>query len=186
MRRVFLVRSCIILFISVLVYGCAYTKIQTDWRDPSFSSTFKKVLIICVVQDPLVRTTLESDLAAQFTNRGIKAVESNTIASLMEVDRERVIRKVREIDADGVLLVRPVGHTETISESNDLSNAVFDAPPSALIAENYRVKVDLFETVRGKVVWEALSDTLIGGAWMDTLNNFAKVMGAKLIERGLI
>jgi hypothetical protein len=179
--------SFTLLSVSLVISGCVSTTIQTDWKDPSFRSTFKKVLVICNVKDPLIRTTLEEDLAAQFTSRGIEAVQSNTIfASLRDVDREMVKRKVRAIDADGVLLIRPVDHKINPYDSYDGWDVYTDAPDQTLIAEIYRVQVSLFETVKGKVVWRALSDTIVGGAWMNTVKEFARVMGAKLIERGLI
>lgn len=187
MLGVFRVISCMGILAIMMVTGCISTTIQTDWRDPGFNGKFKKVLVICIVKDPNVRTTLESDLATQFTKRGIEAVESNALfPSMIDVDRDMVIRKVRSINADGVLLIRPINHTETIYESYSLSSAVFDFSDQSLSAETFRVKVSLFESAQGKVVWQAISDTMVGGAWMDTLKKFAEVMGVKLIERKLI
>jgi len=187
MLRVFRIISCMGILATMMVTGCVSTTIQTDWRDPGFNGTFKKVLVICIVKDPNVRTTLESDLAAQFTKRGIDAVESNALfPSVRDIDREMVIRKVRAIDADGVLLIRPIGHSETVYESYSLSSAVFNVSDQSLSAETFRVKVSLFESAQGKVVWQAISDTMVGGAWMDTVRKFAEVMGVKLIERKLI
>jgi len=167
--------------------GCVSTSIQTDWKDPGFKGAFKKVLIICNLKDPLVRTTLEGDLATQFTNRGVVAVQSNTLfESLRDTDREMVKRKVREIDADGVLLVRTVSEKVNSYETYEWSNAYQQTPDLPPTAEIYRVQVSLFEAAKGKIIWQALSDTIVGGGWMNTLKEFARVMGARLVERGLI
>lgn len=169
------------------IAGCVSTQIQTDWQDTEFRGTFKKVLVICLVKEPIVRNTLESDMAAQFTNRGVKAVPSNTVfASLKDVDKEMVKRKVREIGADGVFLIRPVGLETNEYSASDAWGAYYEMPEQPLTAETHKVQISLYETAKGKVVWQALSDTLIGGAWTDTLKEFARVMGAKLIERKLI
>lgn len=179
--------SVTVLLLTMVITGCVSTTLQVDWKDPGFMGPFKKILVICLVKENIVRTTLESDLAAQLSKRGVVAVESNTIfTSLRDVDKEMVRRKVREIDADGVLLIRPVDHKMNVYESYDGWDAYTDAPDQPLTAEIYRVQTSLFETAKGKVVWRALSDTIIGGAWMETLNKFAKVIGAKLIEHGLI
>ena len=176
-----------LLTVSLLITGCVSTSIQTDWKDPAFRRSFKKVLVICNVNDPTVRTTLEEDLAAQFTSRGIEAVQSNTLfESLRDTNGEMVKRKVSEIDADGVLLIRPVDHKITVQDNYDWWDAYNYAPTTPLTAETYRVKASLFEAVKGKVVWQALSDTIIGGSWLKTVKEFARVVGAKLIERGLI
>ena len=181
------VLSWTLLAITAAITGCVSTSIQTDWKDPSFRGSFKKVLVICNVTDPTVRAALEEDLAAQFSKRGVEAVQSTTyFDTLRDTNVETVKRKVREIDADGVLLVRPVDHKVNVQESYDWWDAYNDAPAQTLTAETYRVKVSLFETAKGKVVWQALSDTIVGGAWMNTVKEFARVMGAKLIERGLI
>jgi hypothetical protein len=172
----------VLLSAAVMLTGCVSTSIQLDWKDPGFNGKFRKVLVICVAREMIVRNTLEADLAAQFTARGVAAVPSNTlIESLQYVDREQIRRKVREIDADGVFLVRPVG--QDIENIWDMQT--FEVP-TVMTLEVYRVQSSLFETAQGKVVWQAVSDTIVGGAWMDTLQKFAKAMGAKLIERGLI
>jgi len=175
------------LAIAFVVTGCVSTSIQTDWKDPVFKGTFKKILVVCNVKDPLIRATLEADLAAQFTSRGIAAVQSNTLfESLKDTNREMITRKVREIDADGVLLIRPVDLKVNSYESFEWSNAYYEIAEQPLTAEIYRVQVSLFEATKGKIVWQALSDTIVGGAWMKTVKEFARVMGARLIERGLI
>lgn len=180
-------RFSLLLLLVFMFAGCVSTSILTDWRDPGFKGTFKKVLVICNLHDSLARTTLEDDLAAQFTNRGIEAVQSNVLfASLRDVDREMVRRKVREIDADGVLLIQPYDSKINIYESYPGWDAYFGLPDQPLTAETYRVHISLFEAANGKVVWQAISETMIGGGWMDTLKKFAKAMGTKLIEHRLI
>lgn len=176
-----------VLLVAMFMSGCVSTKIQTDWKDSNYSGTFRKVLVICLAKEEIVRTTLESDIAAQFTKRGVVAVESNTIlASLRDVDREMVRRKVREIDADGVLIVKPVSRETDVYASPEIWSTSYDLQDQLMTVEAYKVQISLYETTKGKVVWQALSETVIGGAWTDTLRKFAEVMGARLIERKLI
>lgn len=180
-------RFYLFLLLAFVLAGCVSTSILTDWRDPGFTGRFKKVLVICNLRDSLARTTLEEDLAAQFTARGIEAVQSTALfASLRDVDREIVKRKVREIDADAVLLIQPYDGKINIYEASPGWDAYLGLPDQTLTAETYRVHVSLFEAAKGKIVWQAISETMIGGSWMDTLKKFATTMGAKLIERRLI
>lgn len=184
-------RSCkhfsLLLLLAFVLAGCVSTSILTDWRDPGYTGAFKKVLVICNLPDPLVRTTLEEDLAAQFAGRGIEAVQSSALfASLRDVDRETVKRKVREIDADGVLLIQPYDSRINSYQSAPGWEAYYGLPDQVLIAETYRVQTSFFEAAKGKVVWQAISGTTIGGGWMDTLKKFARAIGAKLIEHRLI
>lgn len=178
--------SLLLVLVSALV-GCVSTSILTDWRDPGFTGSFRKIVVICNLHDPLARTTLEEDLAAQFAARGLEAVQSTALfASLRDVDRETVKRKVRAIGADGVLLVQPYDSRINIRDSSPGWDSYFGVSAQTLTAETYQVQVSLFETAQGKVVWQAISETMIGGGWMDTLKKFATTIGAKLIEQRLI
>jgi hypothetical protein len=168
-----------------MLAGCIHTRIQADWRDPDFHGKFRKVLVICLAQEGIIRTALEDNMAAQFTARGVEAAPSHAVlGSLRDIDREIVRRKVREIDADGVFLVRPVGHE--ISDHVNLYSPEDAWEATTLTVETYKAQVSLYEVVKGKVVWEALSDTIVGGPWMDNVKEFTRIMGAKLIEHGLI
>jgi hypothetical protein len=143
--------------------------------------------VICNLQDSLARTTLEKDLAAHFANRGIEAVQSTALfASLRDVDREAVKRKVREMGADGVLLVQPYDSRLAVRGTSSGWDGYFSVPEQTLAAETYRIQTSLFEAAKGKVVWQAISETMIGGGWMDTLKKFADTVAAKLIQQGLI
>jgi hypothetical protein len=175
------------LFAVMAVTGCISTQIQTDWKDSAFHGTFKKVLVVCVAKQELVRTTLEDDMAAQFTQRGIEAIQSYKIFPVLrDVDKEMVKRKAREMNADGVFAVRTVRHEiNSYYSYDDMLNYV-NAEDQPLTAEYYRVQIGLYDSSRGAVVWQALSDTFIGGAWTATIKEFARVMGAKLIEHKLI
>jgi len=193
-------RISALLLLGVMgLFGCVSTTLQTDWRDPGFSGSFKKVVVICMVKEMVVRNTLEDDLAAQFTRRGIVAVPSYTLfTSLRDVDRDMVKRKVREIDADGVLLVRLVGKESIPLNTSNYSAAYnyYDqwgafsqqayGGSQAASVDMYRVETSLYEAGQGKIVWQALSDTYEDGPWMETLKFFADLMGKKLIQHGLI
>lgn len=178
--------------------GCVNTTLQTDWKDPGFRGTFRKVLVICLAQEMVVRNTLEDDLTTQFTARGVDAIPSYTFfPSLEGVTRDMIKTRVRETSADGVFLVRPIGKdTMQISHAGenwyaggnwyDHWESYSQGGIHGSTVNIYRVETSLYETTGNKIVWGAVSDTFEGGPWMNTLKEFAQVMGAKLIERGLI
>jgi len=185
---------CLMLvFLSMGISGCVSTTMQTDWKDPAFSGKFKKVLVICVVKEMVVRNTLEDDLTAQFRQRGVAAVQSYTLfPSLENIDKEIVRAKVREIAADGVLLVRRTGKQsmETVSANYyDLWNVLWTPNPQASQANTvdfYRVETSLYEATKGGIVWQALSETFDDDLLMKVVNNFALLVAKKLSEQGLI
>ncbi len=198
MRRTFLYLSIVTLMLAVGIAGCVNTTLQTDWKDPGFRGSFRKVVVICLAKEMVVRNTLEDDLSAQFTVRGVGAVPSYTYFSALQgVTRDMVKAKVRETGADGVLLVRPIGK-DTVQLSPPGENWYYgsnwydqwesysQAGLQGVTVDVYRVETSLYETTGDRIVWLAVSDTFEGGPWMNTIKEFARIMGAKLIERGLI
>jgi len=191
MRRAFLFMSLVALLAAVGIAGCVSTTLQTDWRDPGFRGKFGKVIVICIAKEMVVRNTLEDDLSAQFIARGVAAIPSYTLfPSLQGVTREMIKARIKEADADGVLLVRPMGK-ETVQRIQPDRNSFYEqwdgySQAMSQTVDVYRIETSLFETTGDRIVWQAVSDTFEGGPWMNTLKEFAQVMGAKLIERGLI
>jgi len=180
------------LLVFIGIAGCVNTTLQTDWRDPAFRGTFKKVMVVCSLQQQVVREALEDDIVAQFTARGVVAVSSyRHLPSLQSLNRQVIIDKVNELDADGVFLVRVVGKDTSQINLDAVGSEWLDhiggsVESQAHTMETFRVETGLYETTGRKVVWQALSDTMLAGSWLETLKGFARIMVAKLGERGLI
>jgi len=180
------------LFLSLGLSGCVSTTLQTDWKDPAFRGKFKKVLVICIVKELVIRNTLEDSLTAQFKQRGVDAVQSYTLfPSLETIDKETVRAKVRETGADGVFLVRRTGKGAielSPDNSYDLWNIAWigNSTPQANIVDFYRVETSLYEATKGGIVWQALSETYDDDSLLKVVNNFALLMAKKLSEQGLI
>lgn len=172
---------------ALAVTGCVSTRIQTDWRAPGFQGTFRSVMVICVAQEPIVRETLENDLKALLNSRGLAAVSSHTLFPISNgLNRDVIRRTAREGGMDGVLLLKPVSHEVTVYGSYDEMLNYYNMPEQQVSAEYFRVQSALYEVSSEKPVWQALSDTLVAGAWTDTLEKLARVLGSKLIEHKLI
>lgn len=193
------VMSVTVLLAGMVFSGCVTTTLQVDWRDPGFTGRFKKVIVICLVNEMVVRNTLEDEMVAQFSKRGIDAVPGYTLfASFRDVDKEAVRRKVREINADGVLLVRTVGKDtiQNYSQRYDVINNYYNGwgalsqqtymAPQITSVEMYRVETSLYEAANGDIVWQAVSDTYEDTTWMEMLKSFSDLMTKKLIEHGLM
>lgn len=187
-----------LVFLALITAGCASTTLRTDWKDPAYSGRFKKVLVICVVEQMVVRNTLEDELAAELGQRGVAAVQSyRFFPSLESIDRDAVRARVREIHADGVFLAR-----RTSKESIQNMTASFDTvsnyyeqwgtfaqayqAPQATVVDRYRVETSLYEAAGGKIVWQALSETYDDNSLAKVIKSFAQLMANKLSEQGLI
>lgn len=199
MLRAIRILTVSLFLLTMAVPGCVSTTLQTDWRDPGYSGRFNKVLVICLAKEMVVRNTLEDDFIAQFGQRGVQAVQSYTLLpSLKDIDKETVRRKVKELGADGVLLVRQIGRDSVvISQGNTqfyAENNYYDAWGAysretyfqTTSIDVYKVETSLYAAANGKIIWQALSETYEDGPWMETLNNFATIMLTKLSVHGLI
>jgi len=192
MQRALRFMSVLFLFLTMGISGCVSTTLQADWKDPAFSGKFKKVLVICIVKEMVIRNTLEDSLTAQFKQRGVAAVQSYTLfPSLENIDKETVRIKVRETGTDGVLLVRRTGKGSielTPDNSYDLWNIswIENYPVQANVLDFYRVESSLYEATKGGIVWQALSETYDDDSLRKIVNNFALLMAKKLGEQGLI
>ena len=191
MQRAFRFLSVALLLATMGISGCVSTTLQTDWKDPAFSGTFKKVLVVCLVNEPVIRNSLEDELRAQLNSKGVEAVQSySLLPSLENIDSATVRAKVREIGADGVFLVRRMG-----KESRDVATAQFNSNCYDVLSQQtyflntvdvYKVETSLFEAKKGGLVWQALSETYDDDALMKVITNFALLMVKKLSEQGLI
>jgi len=184
--------AVLLLLLPMGISGCVSTTLQTDWKDPAFNSKFKKVLVICIVKEMVIRNTLEDNLTAQFRQRGVAAVQSYTLFPALEnLDKDVVRAKVREMGADGVFLVRQTGKgVLELSPDNsyDLWNIVWigNATPQTNTVDFYRVETSLYEAAKGGIVWQALSETYDDDSLRKIVSNFAALMVKKLGEQGLI
>jgi len=175
------------------ISGCVSTTIQADWKDPAFRGKFKKMLVICLVKEMVIRNTLEDDLAAQFSQRGVEAVRSYTLfPSLENIDNEALRAKVGEINADGVFLVRRVGK-ESIDNVTGSSNGNYYGQWGVLSQQTflstvdvYKFETSLYEATNGMIVWQALSETYDDDSLLKIVKSFALIMSKKLGEQGLI
>jgi hypothetical protein len=193
--------AAVLVLAALALSGCVSTTLQTDWRDPAFRGSFRKVIVVCLVKEMVVRNTLEDDLAAQFKTRGIEAVQSYTLfPSLENIDKETVRAKVKEIHADGVFLVRIISResievvTSQFKSANglnyydhwgSLSEQSVQGGQGGQI-DRFKVETSLFEAAQGKIVWQALSETYDDNPWTKTVRAFAVIMTQKLIQQGLI
>lgn len=180
------------------ISGCVSTTLQAEWKDPAYRSTFKKLVVICLVREPVIRNTLEDELAAQFKSRGVEVVQSYTLfPSLENIDTETVRATVRGRNADGVFVVRRIGKA-TVELGPDqfiglnyydkwggVTQQAFQAPIVNTV-DAYRVETSLFEAAKGSVVWQSLSDTYDDDLLQKVVSNFALLMVKKLGEQGLI
>lgn len=70
------------LALAALVAGCATTRMESEWRDPTFaggSLKGKRVLVVCQARDETVRRVCEDQWVFRLGGQGVSGTQSYTV-----------------------------------------------------------------------------------------------------------
>jgi len=90
--------------------ACTGTTLQGSWLDPSVTSgqRFKKIAVVVMSPDPMIRRTAEDTLVARITRS--QAVPAYSLLSESdEQNPDRVKARLQEAGVDGVVVMRMIG-----------------------------------------------------------------------------
>src|SRR5947209_13403623 len=90
--------------LTLLLAGCASTRIVDSWSDPAFTGgPFKRVMVLAVTRNASARRTFEDIFAAKLRATGIEAVPGyQQLAEDGPVNEERMNAAVRAAGADAL------------------------------------------------------------------------------------
>ena len=198
-----------VIFLFILT-SCATTKLNSVWRDDNYSGKIKRVLVVGVIKRPALRRFFEQEFVQQLKARGTDAVAGFTVLPPdEEVDKNLIASKLKELDADGVLITSLVDMKtiETYIPGEVYYEHAYYAPPvhyrewdsyysrsyRAFYKPGYTVKdevvimeTNLYEAGSEKLVWSALSETFVEGSSNDLTRSFVQVMIKDLSEKNLL
>ena len=171
--------------------SCSLTNMNAVWKDPQYQGgKLKNVLVIGGSTNQVVRRIFEDEFTARLKSRGTNAIQSYTIfPSENTLDKDAIESKSRDLGIDAMLIARVVD-TKTKREltpapSNYYYRDVYfyDWPNrysrfysgsfpgryynDRVYYSEYEVvnlETNIYETQNGKLIWSALSDTVLGGS----------------------
>ena len=102
------------LLLATLVAACAPIKTLEVWKDEAHTQPVKKVLVIVLAQQDIIRNQFENVLSNQLAKYGVEAIPSHKVLppSKETPDREVIVAKVRKLGADNVLVARSISKKE--------------------------------------------------------------------------
>jgi len=110
-----------LVLIGLLVTACAGsgTKTTDIWSNQRYTGEIKKVYIIGLAKDDPNRMLFEDAFENRLTSEGVKAISSykDLLPINQKLDRQDIIRRMRNNDCDSVLLTRLVGQRKVGSIS---------------------------------------------------------------------
>lgn len=87
--------------------ACATTPIKSVWKDPLYTSTPHRVIVIAVDENALSRRSVEDEFVLQLKTRGVDAIASYSILPDRSKDDVSIIsRLIVQLGADSVLVTR--------------------------------------------------------------------------------
>jgi hypothetical protein len=201
-----------VLCLSV-VASCSLTNLNAVWMDPQYQGgKLKNVLVIGGSTNQVVRRIFEDEFTARLKTRGTHAIPSYSIfPSENTLDKDAIESKSRELGIDAMLIARVVD-TKTKRQltptpyNNYYRNTYFYDWPnrysrfySGTVSARYyddrryyseyevvNLETNLYDTQTGKLIWSALSDTVIGGPSDLEVSSIVEVIMKKLSENQLI
>jgi hypothetical protein len=183
------------------------------WKDPQYQGgKLKNVLVIGGSTNQVVRRIFEDEFTARLKTRGTDAIPSYSIFPSEEtLDKDAIESKSRDLGIDSMLITKVVD-TKTKREITPAPYNVYYRDTyfynwpnrssrfysgnnpgryhnDRLYYSEYEVvnlETNIYETQTGKLIWSALSDTVVGGSNELEISSIVEVIMKKLSENQLI
>ena len=190
--RFFILIAFVWLLLSV---SCSSTKIKTIWKDKDYNGErFNKILIIGVAKNPTIRRVFEDEFAVQLKVHGTDVLTSYRVISDEGVlDKAKVESKMKELEADAVLVTRMVDKKTERRGGDSYSKGWHNYYSKTYIemhsVDNYyefevfSCETNLYETKTGKLIWSGLTDSFIDSGMSGALNTDTVEKGIKSLVK---
>jgi len=181
------------------------TALNAQWVNPQAGSRLpvKSVMVMGINRDSTARRIYEDAMVAELGARGVKAVQSyKTIPGDGPAEQQAIQSAVAGVGADAVLISRTVSVSNEVRVTPGLVagppwgfgwpgfygyyhgfwSAAYAVPPSVYTVQNVLVDTRLFDAKEYVLLWSGSSTTVPTGSMQQTIQDFAKVIGATLAK----
>ena len=176
--------------------GCATTRLNTTWKDPSTGAvSFNKVVIVVLTSTPAERRAQEDQLAS-YVKRATAVPSHRIVPDEQLANRDAVKRAIIQSGADGAVVLREIeSRTETsyvpgtVSYWNDRTGAYapYHRSPGYLVTDTIvRGEVSLYSVPEGKLLWVGSSSTENPNDSRDFSMQTARAAGEEMRKQGLV
>jgi hypothetical protein len=194
-EKIFFYRILSIICLVFLNACASTTQFNSVWKDETYQGgPLKKVLIVGVAKKPEIRTYFEEIFAQQLKTRGVYAVPSSIVLPESELlEKETVIKIVNELGIDSVLVtklvdVKDVGEYEThpINVRGGYYGYYKQSYQTVSSGRNVVLITRIFDAKSEKLIWSALSETLLEVNIESVVDSFISAIMQHLEEEKLI
>jgi hypothetical protein len=199
----------VIFFFIATSCATTTTDLKNVWRDSDYGGKIKKVLVIGVIKRAAIKRFFELEMAQQLEDHGIDAIAGNLVLPHdKEADKDLIVSKLKERDADGVLIARLVNRKtveQYIPGDPNYGRSYYNPPAhyrgwgsyysrsyDAVYSPGYMkrnevviVETNLYDARSEQLVWSALSKTFVEGDSDKLIRSFVEVMIDDLLKQNL-
>lgn len=205
--------SVILALYMLVAASCSLTNLNAVWKDPQYrGGKLKNVLVIGGSTNQVVRRIFEDEFTARLKTRGTDAIPSYTIfPSEKTLEKDAIESKTRDLGIDAMLIARVVD-TKTKREltpapsnyyyrdvyfydwpnryspfnSGPFPGRYYDDRRYYSYYEVVNLETNIYDTQTGKLIWSALSDTVIGGSSQLEVSSIVEKIMKNLYKNQLI
>jgi len=201
-----LVGLAVLAAATLALSACATsTALNAQWVNPQAGSRLpvRSVMVMGINRDSTARRIYEDAMVAELGARGVKAVQSyKTIPGDGPAEQQAIQSAVAGVGADAVLISRTVSVSNEVRVTPGLVagppwgfgwpgfygyyhgfwSAAYAVPPSVYTVQNVLVDTRLFDAKEYVLLWSGSSTTVPTGSMQQTIQDFAKVIGATLAK----
>ena len=188
------VRKILSYSILLLLASCEpATKITKSWTDPSFTpataQSYKKVLVMGLLNDESTRRIAEDKMVAAFKN--VTAVQSYSYLQPADTEKEAVEAKLTKDGFDGVVVMRLADVDKSTSYVPGTSYGGwygyrYGSPGYYTEDKTFYVETDFYSLPEKKLLWSGTTSSLNPSKVDKALDDIIATLKAKLQEQGLV
>jgi hypothetical protein len=196
-------KCCILTILLSLIAGCASTKIINEWREPDYlPPPFKKVVVLGISKDPVLRRSFEDEFVAQLRSYGTEAVPSyQFMPEEGQAPEARLLKAVKQTGADAAIMTRlvRVERRQQVTPGYYSSYPVygfyhwysagwagFYEPPRIYNYDVYTSETSLYDLNRDRLVWAGTVQTTDPGDIRKEIKNYVKTVIEALKENNVL
>jgi len=194
-----------LLFLLALLAGCGYTTIDNVWREPGAIAPRKRIAVVGITHDELLKRTFEDYFVKELKERGNDAVASYTFMSqAQECDSTMVCSALADQGFDGILTARVVS---TDKQLNYVPGSTTYVPETAYTAyhryyytvyreettpgyeterQYVRVETNLYDANDLHLLWAASTTTERQPEVKTNVKDYSKVVIKDMAKHGII
>ena len=183
--------------------ACASTELVNQWSNPAYTSpSFKKVMVIGVTKQAVIRRTFEDEFVAQLKAAGVNAIPSYLYIPQDGPVGEAVLKQaLKETGADAMIITRLV----RVQQKTEIAPGYYPPDPAMAVhplyttawndyyeppivyrSEIYTCETSLYDTLKNRVVWSGTAQTTTPGNLNQEIKDYAGVMISALKDKNLI